>query len=99
MDHPWPAEFEAQLRPHCRLLGESEALDPGAPLPELGVDSLAVVELIVQLEDAFEVSFPDEALTPEVFATPVTVWRAVQRLLPAGAAERRTAEPVLPGAN
>jgi acyl carrier protein len=77
MAQPWPPEFETCLRPHCRLLDGDEPLDPDVPLAALGVDSLEVVELIVGLEAAFGVSFPDEALTPEVFATAGAVWRAL----------------------
>src|ERR1700728_1703919 len=49
----WPQEFDDLLRSHCRFVGPGTEIDPGASLPELGMDSLEVVELIVELEDCF----------------------------------------------
>jgi acyl carrier protein len=48
----------------------ADALDAATPLtsiPEL--DSLAVVELIVELERRFDIAFDDEDVTAEVFET------------------------------
>jgi len=55
----------------CEVLGTPgpSELDPGAPLtavfPEL--DSLAILELIVDLERRFEISVEDEDVTAETF--------------------------------
>lgn len=72
------------MREHCRFVGESEEIARDVPLPVLGVDSLDIVELIVQLEDSFGFSFPEEMLTPEVFATAGSIWAAVRELIVAG---------------
>ena len=37
-----------------------ELIHPAARLDELAIDSLAVIEVIFQLEDEFEISFPQE---------------------------------------
>ena len=43
---------EMQVRP--------EMLKPGATMDDLGLDSLAVLELLMIIEDAFEISIDDE---------------------------------------
>jgi acyl carrier protein len=82
----WTGEFDDLLRSHCRFLDAGLPIDPDATLPALGADSLAVVELIVDIEDRLGISLPEELLTPQVFATPGTIWAAIQPLLPAGSA-------------
>jgi len=37
-----------------------ELIHPTARMDELAIDSLAVIEVIFQLEDAFDISFPQE---------------------------------------
>ena len=57
------------LRGHLRFLGEGDPLDPDASLAELGLDSLGVIDLLVEIEEAFEVTLPDELITAESFST------------------------------
>lgn len=55
-------------------------LPEDVPLAQLGLDSLASINLLLDLEDTFEVSFPDEMLTPETFRTVGSLRAAVERL-------------------
>jgi acyl carrier protein len=41
-----------------------------AELGKLGLDSLQSIDLLIALEQAFEVKIPDEKITVESFATP-----------------------------
>lgn len=41
-----------------------EKLLPGATLESLGLDSLAVIEFLFQIEDQFHVQIPDQASPP-----------------------------------
>ena len=71
---------------YCRLLVDStpdldpDELKPDSRLDDLGVDSLALLQLIVQLEEAFELSMPDEAW-PETFESVESLWLVVSGLL------------------
>jgi len=64
----WTASFEFVLREFVKL-------DPQAPVPEhtplveLGVDSLATVQLMLELERAIGVQLPDSKMVPETFAS------------------------------
>lgn len=75
-DTRWQPKFESLLRQHLVLLAPDVPLTSESRLPDLGLDSLATVELLVQLEEYFNVYLPDELLTVETFATPSTLWRA-----------------------
>lgn len=76
----WDTAFETILRPHLVRLDPGVALAPGLELRQLGVDSLALIELLVSIEDTFDIEFPDELLTGDTFRTPATLWSAVQSL-------------------
>lgn len=92
----WPAEFEALIRAHCTNLTGDAPIDGDALLTSLGMDSLEVVEFIVAIEDTFDLSLPPEVLTPQVFATPHSVWEAIDGLC-RGRAEDRRAAPASAG--
>lgn len=81
---PFRSEFEQVLRPHLRLL------DPGEPIPfdtefvAIGVDSLDTINLLLDIEDTFEVAFPTALLSAEVFRTPSTLEQALASLVTPG---------------
>jgi acyl carrier protein len=76
----WSDDFDVVMRRHCRFIEPQERIDPDALMSSLGADSLEIVELIVDLEIRFRISFSEELLTPQVFATPLGIWSAVELL-------------------
>lgn len=38
-------------------------------LPDLGLDSMSAIELVLAIEDTFDAEFPEERLVRETFAT------------------------------
>jgi acyl carrier protein len=85
----WPTEFDAILRRHCQMPSTDTQIDPDTLLTSLGMDSLEVVEFIVSIEDTFDLSIPQELLTPQTFATPATVWTMLAELRAADRTSRR----------
>lgn len=81
MTETWAREFDLLVRRHCRFLGPQDRIEGEAPMHTLGADSLEIVELIVDLEESFGISFTEDLLTPQVFATPMTIWTAVTKLM------------------
>ncbi len=77
----WEPRFEDALRPCLAPEASDAVLEADTSLRDMGLDSLKTVELVVRIEDAFDVVFPDEALTFETFATPQALWAVVQGLL------------------
>lgn len=73
----WTDQYEALLRAHCRLDDGVTFLQPDTGFALLGVDSMEIVSLVVDLEDELGFEFPEDLLTPEVFATPGTLWDAL----------------------
>lgn len=72
-------EFVAILRGHLKYLAADQALAPGDRLRDLGLDSMAAVTLMLDLEDAFHVSLDDDSLIAETFRTPATLWQVIER--------------------
>ncbi|MEV0388962.1 acyl carrier protein [Nonomuraea sp. NPDC050643] len=52
------------------------------PLRELGMDSLGMAKMVVLIEDEYDILLPYEALLPEVFVTPRSLWEGLQEFLP-----------------
>lgn len=69
-----------------------------AYLPDLGLDSMSAIELVLALEDAFGVQFPEELLVRETFATFPSLESAVRSMTgrPAGAGVQSFEEFVRP---
>jgi acyl carrier protein len=58
------------LRPFLRLLPAEQTLAMDAELGKLGLDSLQSIDLLMALEQEFDVVIPDEKITVESFTTP-----------------------------
>jgi len=72
----WTSEFEVILRRHLPGLGP-QPIAPDDKLVDLGLDSMATVSLLLDLEETFSATIPDEVLTAETFATASTLWSVV----------------------
>ena len=68
------------VRNHLSFLRAEDPLPSEKSLRELGLDSLAAIDLLLDLEQTFGVVFPDEELTEETFRTAGNIAGAVARL-------------------
>jgi acyl carrier protein len=65
---------------HVRLPVDVDTLDDGADLYQAGMTSHASVGLMLALEDAFDVEFPDAMLTRGVFQSVASIANALGQL-------------------
>jgi acyl carrier protein len=65
---------------HCRLPVDVSALGETDSLYDAGMSSHASVTLMLALEDAFDVEFPDRMLTRSVFESIASIEAAVSEL-------------------
>lgn len=65
---------------------DTARLDPQADLYDRGLTSHGTVQLMLQLEDAFGVEFPDELLKRETFTSLQSIAGALQSIGVEGAA-------------
>lgn len=63
------AQIRDVLAAHGRMAVDLREVDSQADLYELGLTSLASVNVMLALEDAFDIEFPDEALKKCTFAS------------------------------
>ncbi|MFG3015668.1 phosphopantetheine-binding protein [Streptomyces cinerochromogenes] len=77
---PWTSTFEKTLRVHLTLVPTEETIAPDLSLADHGLDSMATVSLILDLEEAFGVTIPDHLLTSSTFGTPAELWSAIASL-------------------
>ncbi len=68
------------LKRHARLHYSAEYLPDHASLFEAGLDSFAIVNLMLAIEDDFGVELPDSMLSRETFASVASLRNAVAHL-------------------
>lgn len=66
-------------------IGEDKLL-PGATLESLGLDSLAVIEFLFQIEDQFGIQIPDQANPPRTLDEMIQLIEPLIQNRPAGPA-------------
>jgi acyl carrier protein len=76
----WDEGFERVVRAHLKFAAD-QPLPPDARLADYGLDSMETVSLLVEMEETFEVTFPDELLVAETFESPEALWRVLSGLL------------------
>jgi acyl carrier protein len=74
------AEIREVLRDHGRLPVDVDSLDDRADLYRAGLTSHASVNVMLALEDAFDVEFPDRMLKRSVFETVADIAAALGEL-------------------
>jgi acyl carrier protein len=73
-------EIRRVLRDHARLPIEVDSLDDQADLFRAGMSSHASVNVMLALEDAFDIEFPDSMLKRSVFESVAGIDAAIQEL-------------------
>lgn len=82
-DGGYRSDLEKIVRPHLTYCRSTDELDSDADLSNLGLDSLASVRLLVELESYFEIEIPFEDLIPETFRTLGSLHSVVDRAISA----------------
>ncbi len=73
-------EIRAVLKAHARLPVDVDALDDVADLFQAGMSSHASVNVMLALEWAFGIEFPDQMLTRSVFESVATMAAAIDQV-------------------
>ncbi|MFI4991341.1 MAG: acyl carrier protein [Solirubrobacterales bacterium] len=68
------------INDHARLPGDAEELTPDADLYQAGMTSHASVNVMLALEDHFDVEFPDRMLKRSVFESISSIAAALEEL-------------------
>lgn len=73
-------EIRQVLKDHARLLRDVDSLDEHADLFLVGMTSHASVNVMLALEDTFDVEFPDSMLRREVFESIASIAGAISEI-------------------
>jgi acyl carrier protein len=73
------------LAAHGRMAVDPREVDDQADLYKLGLTSHASVDVMLALEDAFDIEFPDEVLKKSTFASVRNIAEVVEDLVKASA--------------
>ena len=77
MNQDMTAEIREIIKNHGRLAVDVDSLSVDSDLYQAGMTSHASVNVMLALEDAFDVEFPDALLTRDAFATIASIERAL----------------------
>jgi acyl carrier protein len=80
MDGSVEQEIRRVLGQHARLAVDAGSLPAEADLYEAGMTSHASVNVMLGLEDAFDVEFPDSMLKRSVFESVASIGAAIESL-------------------
>jgi acyl carrier protein len=86
MNDTTSAAIRRVLSDHARLPGSADTLDEKADLFAAGMSSHASVNVMLALEDTFDIEFPDAMLKRSVFESIAAIEEAVTALRAAEAA-------------
>ena len=78
-------KIRAILKEHGRLTKDAVALADDADLYQAGMTSHASVNLMLALEDAFDVEFPDRLLRRQTFESITAICQGLAELVPSNA--------------
>ena len=73
------------LAAHGRMAVDAREVDDQADLYELGLTSHASVDVMLALEDAFDIEFPDEVLKKSTFASIHNIAEVIEGLVKSAA--------------
>lgn len=74
---PSLTDISTVVRPFLRLLPPDDPLDPERNLGDLGLDSMASIDLLLELENHFEISIADDQLTENSFSNITEIHKVV----------------------
>ncbi len=69
------------LRKHLELMDDVLEIPMDGSLEELGLNSFGVILLLLELEEIFNIRFPDSLLAPETFRTASTLRDVIESLI------------------
>jgi acyl carrier protein len=78
---PVPERFMDIVKRHSKA-SEIVEFDPDASMKSLGLESGALVHLLISIEEEYSIEFPQELVRPAVFATPAALWGSLRDFLP-----------------
>lgn len=75
------SQLEDLLRPHLRFLKAGEAVPMDEDLGRLGLDSMASIDLLMEIEGKLGLQIPDEMMTTDTFSTGNHLLAVLQKLV------------------
>lgn len=81
MEHPLNQDIRSIVHEHARLNVDVASLADDASLYQAGMTSHASVNLMLALEDAFDVEFPERLLRRRTFESIAAIASALDELL------------------
>ena len=86
------AQLKSILRRYLVLVPEGQDVPLETELPALGLDSMSALTLLLELEEIFDISFPDSLLNATTFRSAKSLENVIQVLRKNGMATAQDTE-------
>lgn len=73
-------DLSTLLQPYLKFVRCMDTVTVDDDLASLGLDSMGAIDLLLEIEEHFNIVIPDERLVEETFATPRTLWDVISEL-------------------
>ena len=80
-NNPIDTQIRSILKDHARLVADPSTLEADDDLYQAGMSSLSSVNVMLALEDAFDIEFPDNMLNKKVFGSIAAIHEALVELI------------------
>lgn len=67
------------VKSHLNRIEEEGSIDVNMDLYEMGLDSLGTINLLLDIEEHYEVMIPDEYLTDDALSTISSLWSLIEK--------------------
>lgn len=78
---PWHEQFEAAVRRSLPQLPDDQPLEIHDDLRSLGLTSMMIVTLILDLEGQYQIEFGEDTLLTDICTTPGRLWSELNSLI------------------
>jgi acyl carrier protein len=68
------------IKGHLNGVDTNDMTDFNKDLKDMGLDSLGSINLLLDIEETYDIVIPDEYLTDESFATISSLWELIEKV-------------------
>lgn len=68
------------VKKYLKFSGENSVLGKDDNLKDLGLDSISSIQLLIEIEDTYDITISDDHLTDDTFSSLATLWNVIEEI-------------------
>lgn len=74
-------KFIDLVKKYLKFWDKNKEIDVDENLKDLGLDSISSIQLLIEIEDTYDIIMSDEHLTDDTFSTISCLWKEVESII------------------